>query len=944
MKRRVSHDADPVSLQGKMTQMDRSTPFLGLDAAADGLSESLCLRIRTIDAAIGNVLVRQGLTRVCKVGQMLYQPDKIHEAPDDQKILKSIPELDEPQFITNLARAFTVTFQLLNLAEQLEIIRANRAKGESRPESLHRTIGELKRRRMKAADIAAAISQLEIVPTLTAHPTEARRKPVLDKLLAIARILSRMESHAPLGEGLEGPEVWQEELERLITALWQTDEMADKAMSPLEEVANALYFVKGTVFHVVPTIQDDLIRAFHAHFPKFKEVPKLNLRFASWVGGDRDGNPKVTPDVTTLALAHHRELGTSVASAMEDVAKTLTQSTAHVSPTSKALQLGIRLGPSGPGGFYQVLVQGLARDYRAQPTQIEPIIDGLETVLDCYRSNGVGNLAETGPLSHLITQLRQFGSFGMALDLRQHSERHAAALSDLLNLAGVVDEYRTLCEADRMELLHNELLNPRPLLSHRNRCQPETLDVLGAFDAMKEGQKLGGEGACSTYIVSMTHQVSDMLEVLLLAKECGLWSLQQNDEICHLDVVPLFETIEDLDGAEAFLNRLYADPVYKQHLAKRGRQQEIMLGYSDSSKDGGYLCANWALYKAQAAIARVSADHEVHLRFFHGRGGTVGRGGGRAAKAILNQPGGSIGPEGSESETGQLRSGSPAYTGPIRFTEQGEVISFRYGLRPIGHRHLEQIVSAALIAVSDRKPVEIKPEWIAALDKLAELSTAKYRKLVYESPQFWDFYKRATPIEYISLLPIASRPVFRPGKALENLEDLRAIPWNFAWVQSRYVAPGWYGLGTAIYSFIKASAENLSILQDMAKEWGFFQTVLENAQLELMRAHIATAHAYANRIGKPSLADQFHQNLSQEFGLTHSGILKVTGQKQILEKSQAVRRTVLFRNPAVVPLGILQRIVMTKWEELGDTAVRDPWRVAMLQTIAGIAAAMQSTG
>lgn len=932
----------------KKDPSSKSTPFLGLEGESHGLSDALCRRIKLIDAAIGNVLERQGLSKVRKVGQQLFRPDKIHEAPNDRAILKEFPDLKNPQFITNLARAYTMLFQLLNLAEQLEIIRANRAKGETRPESLHETIGQLARRRMKAEHVAKAIQQLEIVPTLTAHPTEARRKPVLDKLLAIARILSRMESQAPLGEGLEGPEVWQEELERMVTALWQTDEMADQAMSPLEEIDNALYFVKGTIFHVVPTLQDDLVRAFRAHYPKFDQVPSLNLRFASWVGGDRDGNPKVTPEVTSQALGRHRLLAASIATSMEEVAKTLTQSSVHVQPTAKALQLGVRLGPSGSGGFYQVLVQGLAREYRADPTAVESTIAGLETVLQCYRNHGVGNLTETGPIAHLMTQLRQFGAIGMSLDIRQHSERHCEALADLLSLAGVVKDYRKLTEAERMELLHRELLNPRPLISHRSRCQASTLDVLGAFDAMKTGQDLAGEGACSTYVVSMTHQVSDMLEVLLLAKECGLWSLQRGDEVTRIDVVPLFETIEDLENAPTFLGQLYKDPVYKQHLFKRHQAQEIMLGYSDSSKDGGYLCANWSLFKAQSAIARVSVFNHVHLRFFHGRGGTVGRGGGRAAKAILNQPGGVVTLTTEFGTGGQVRStldqNASSFAGPIRFTEQGEVISFRYGLRPIGHRHLEQIVSAALLAMTQKSQIEVKESWEAAMERLAELSTAKYRNLVYETPTFWQFYKRATPIEYISLLPIASRPVFRPGAALENLEDLRAIPWNFAWVQSRYVAPGWYGLGSAIHAYIKESKGNLEILKEMAKEWGFFQTVLENAQLELTRAHIATAHAYANRIGSPSLADEFHQNLSQEYGLTHTGILKITGQKEILEKSPVVRRTVWFRNPAVVPLGILQRLVMTKWEGLDERANRDPWRVAMLQTIAGIAAAMQSTG
>ncbi len=900
-------------------------PFLGLDGSQYGLSETLCARIKLVDCAIGNVLIRLGLHDVLEAGRVLYRPDQVEEPPNDAVAVQQIEGLGDPNFVTNLARAFTVLFQLLNLCEQLDIIRANHNKGKSRAESLHQTIGLLSSEGISFDDLSAAISSLEIVPTLTAHPTEARRKAVLDKILAIARILSRIESPAPLSDGLDGTDVLQEELERMLTALWQTDEMAESSLSPLEELENTLYFVRGTIFHIVPKLQDDLVRAVRAHYPDRNQVPLLNLRFASWVGGDRDGNPNVSPEITKAALQKHRDLDKYLVGLMEDAAATLTQSSHSVHPSAAVSKLASSLGvPEGDQIYLQVIL-ALADAYQRDTVSSEETILGLLAVQDSFRASGVGDLADTGPLAHLITQFRQFASFGLSLDIRQHSDRHADAVADLLNLAGVTADYKALPEPKRLEILHAELQNPRPLLRVRNRCQPGTLDVLGALDAMASGQTSAGEAACSVYIVSMTHQTSDILEVLLLAKECGLWSLEPTAESCRLDVAPLFETIEDLDQAESFLERLYSDPVYKRHLSFRKNFQEVMLGYSDSSKDGGYLSANWALYKAQASIAAITERFGIKLRLFHGRGGTVGRGGGRAGKAILNQPAG-------------------AFSGRIRFTEQGEVISFRYGLRPIGHRHLEQIVSSALLALSSIQPTQMRQEWREAMNRLGEISTRHYRELVYKTEGFWEFYTNATPIEYIALLPIASRPVFRPGRALKSLEDLRAIPWNFAWVQSRYVAPGWYGLGTALETFANDSPSNLQVLKQMAADWGFFQTVLENAQLELMRAHFATAEAYAKRMVDQVTAQRFHDALRAEYDRTLHWALVVTGQKEPLQNAQAVRRTVLMRNPAVVPLGILQRTVMNAWEGLSQEEQAGPWRAAMLQTIAGIAAAMQSTG
>jgi phosphoenolpyruvate carboxylase len=374
------------------------------------------------------------------------------------------------------------------------------------------------------------------------------------------------------------------------------------------------------------------------------------------------------------------------------------------------------------------------------------------------------------------------------------------------------------------------------------------------------------------------------------------------------------------------MRELFAEPAYRLHLNARGTFQEIMLGYSDSSKDGGFLAANLTLYDTQSRLARACRDAGVTVRFFHGRGGTVGRGGGRANRAILSQPPGS-------------------FDGRIRFTEQGEVISFRYGVPPLGHRHMEQIISAALLAASDSgAQQDVRPEWLAAMEHMAARSLEVYRALVHDDPEFWDFYAQATPIKHISRLPIASRPASRSRK-LSSVEALRAIPWVFAWVQSRYVVPGWYGLGSALKAFSE-SAEGIDLLAAMYRDWLFFRMVINNAQLELLRADIDTAAWYAARVEPAELGHRMHEQLAAEHRLSREWVLRITDQDDLLGHAPVVRRTVALRNPALRPLSKLQVALLERLEEAsgGDVEANPAWQEAMLLSITGIAAAMQSTG
>jgi phosphoenolpyruvate carboxylase len=448
---------------------------------------------------------------------------------------------------------------------------------------------------------------------------------------------------------------------------------------------------------------------------------------------------------------------------------------------------------------------------------------------------------------------------------------------------------------------------------------------------MRHANRYLSPNACTAYVISMTHGLSDVLEVMLLAKEVGLIRGEANrlGLQSDLDVVPLFETIHDLKVCDRLMRKLFRNPVYAAQLRARGSFQEIMLGYSDSSKDGGYLAANWALYEAQRRLARVCQRANVTLRLFHGRGGTVGRGGGRASLSILAQPPGS-------------------FSGRIRFTEQGEVVSFRYGLAPIAHRHLEQITGAVLTAILRQPtgPRRLK-QYHMAMDRLAAASQKQYQQLVYGSAEFWHFYTQATPIGHIGRLSIASRPVMRPGKARAVLQELRAIPWVFAWTQARFTVPGWFGVGAALEAFCAKSRRQLSLLREMYNQWTFFRMVIDNAELELARAHMPTARLYCARVQPQTLGERFYGEILTEFERSVRWVLATTGHEELLERTRIVQRLIQMRNPIVLPLNKLQVALMEQWEKLPlDTPAEERTAIqnAILLTIAGIAAGMQSTG
>jgi phosphoenolpyruvate carboxylase len=946
-----------------------ASPFLGLAAHSFNLSNALSDDIALMDDLLGRVLEEQHETQLLEIVQRLGA----ERDEDPRTLMERLPELEDPLLVKRLLRAYTMLFQLMNTAEQKEIVRVNRERqvqgGRApRTESVAEAVQILQSAGVTADEMQRLLDRLEISPTLTAHPTEARRRSVLDKLQAIARILVErsLPQNAPhLDRPLNAGPAAERELAAVLTELWQTDELRASPLTVADEATNTLYFFERSIFDVVAWLHADLRSALRASYPAHTFNLGAFVRYRSWVGGDRDGNPNVTPAVTWDTLRRHKSrILNHYIDRVQVLRRELTQSTRVVEAGEALMQsleadaerivlsaTELRRYRLEPYALKLVYVEARLRATLAQVDALQQVgatatagatqypdardfLRDLELMQESLRANRGATTADDGALATLAVQARTFGFHLATLDIRQHSEEHAAALEEMLIAARLLEpgaSYDALTEEDKIDLLTREIRNPRPLLADEEAISEHAREVLRVFHVVRDARRRISPLAIDTYVISMTHGVSDILEVLLLAKEAGLlrWTIEGDEPrlVSEMDVVPLFETIEDLRRCEGLMRALFADPTYRKHLDARGTFQEIMLGYSDSSKDGGFLAANLTLYETQSRLADACRDAAIEVRFFHGRGGTVGRGGGRANRAILSQPPGS-------------------FNGRIRFTEQGEVISFRYGVPPLGHRHMEQIVSAALIASSDKPaPPEVEPAWRVAMQEMAAHSLAVYRALVHDDPEFWPFYAQATPIKYISRLPIASRPASR-SRQLSSLDALRAIPWVFAWVQSRYVVPGWYGFGSALKTFAGSDGEKVELLTRMYREWLFFRMVVNNAQLELLRADLSTAAWYAARVQPAELGQRIHGRLAEEYGLSREWILRITEQEDLLGHAPVVRRTVELRNPALRPLSKLQVALLDRLERdsEGEAQPSAEWQEAMLLSITGIAAAMQSTG
>ncbi len=917
---------------------------LRVEAEGTGISLELSRQINLLGEMLGQVVRDEAGEKVFGLVEelrLLCKSAAAEGRPEPRRRAAEIVAMLGPMEIHWLLRAFTVFFHLANLAEQQEIVRINRERagrpaegGAPRPESIDAALMEAKAAGLGLVEVLDLFRGLEIEPTLTAHPTEARRRSILDKQRRISSLLTSLRASPTPAESID----ILDDLYAQVSLLFATDEIRSERPTVSDEVDQGVYFLAGTIWEMIPRIYRDVKRGIRRHYGETIDVDPF-LSYRSWIGADRDGNPGVTAEVTRDTLRTHR------AAALRRHRDELVELRRELSVSDRRADVPAELFDSLTVDAAELEIEeSRARQYRHEPFRMKLtyMIERIEGLLEAdsgtpspggydsaryvadldlldrsMRASGFPEAADDGRLSRVRVLARVFGFRLAALDVREHSRVHEEAVAELLRLGRVEQDYAGLPEARKIEVLASQLSDPRPLLPRGAALSDPTREVIDTLTVVAEA--LAAEpGSIGAYIVSMTHAASDLLEPMLLAKEAGLWSEATG---APLDFVPLFETIEDLDAADERMRELFADPIYRRQVEARGGFQEIMLGYSDSNKDGGYWMANWALHKAQERLGRACQEAGVRFTFFHGRGGTVGRGGGRAGNAILAMP-----PE--------------ARNGRIRLTEQGEVISFRYGLAAIAHRHVEQIVNAVIIGQLRRRAGAAADE--SLMVDIAARSMRAYRELI-DAPDLWPWYTRITPIEQISRLPIASRPVSRKSGADVNFETLRAIPWVFAWTQVRYMVPGWYGVGTALEEVMRERPESVEALQRLYKEWDFFRAVVDNAAREMARARLEIAHEYAGLADDPGISRAFHARIADEFDRARTAILAITGYDELLDESPVIRKSIALRNPYTDVLNLLQVELLRRYRSMGEEDAPS-LAVPLFLSVNGLAAAMQSTG
>jgi phosphoenolpyruvate carboxylase len=915
--------------------------WTGLDVESEGtgISRPLSEQVNLLGAMLGDAIRRRfGADALGRVETLRTLCKAAEEGRDTEGLSRAASLVSEASVdeLRVLVQAFTSFFHLVNQAEKQEIVRINRMRSDPgpRPESIRDVVQSLHADGVTLDDLLDLVGSLDIQPTLTAHPTEARPPAVLEKQRALSGLLLELSCGEPTPDERERI---LDGIDAQITLLLATEDVRRERPSVEDEVEQGLHFLLGTIWDVVPDIHEDLVRAVEDEYGEQID-PGPFLRYRSWIGSDRDGNPNVTAEVTraTLELQRRRVLERYDAE-LEELGRTLSISARQVSMPADFEAFLRDLARAAPEG------ERLAERHAHEPFRlaiallrgrIRGRIDGgegydaaafgedLATLANALAAIGLEGVATRGPLQRLRVRVRAFGFHLATLDVRQHSAVHEAAVSKLLAAAGWTDGYSGLTEPARLELLERALRHDGPLVPDTGRRPEEVRGLLEAFEVVRDATAREPDSVRS-WIVSMTADASDVLEPMLLAKEVGLWRLEGGTVHCPLDFVPLFETIDDLAEAGGRMESLYRHPLYRLQLEARGGLQEVMLGYSDSNKDGGYWMANVALRRGQAALGRAAREAGVELRLFHGRGGTVGRGGGRANRAILALP-------------------EDARTGRIRFTEQGEVITFRYGLRPLARRHVEQIVGAVMRGAGRRRTLDrTQPsaEVVACVDAVAEGSRAAYRELI-DDPGFWPWYLRVTAIRPVSGLRIGSRPSSRSGGDLA-FDALRAIPWSFAWTQIRAIVPGWFGVGTALRARIDERPADLVLLRDAYENWPFLTAVVDNALREMARSRLPIASLYVSRLGAEG-DDRILDRLRSDFERGRTALLAITGEERLLERTPVIGKSIRLRNPYTDVLNLLQIELLDRCSraEDGSGALEDTLR----SSVNGLAAAMQSTG
>jgi phosphoenolpyruvate carboxylase len=836
-----------------------------------------------------------------------------------------------------VSAAFTTYFDLVNLAEEYQRVQQLRERESIlSPEPLDESVGDaialLKKQGVTNEQMQTLLDHLFIELVLTAHPTEARRRTVTSKVQRVARLLEDISSKRFTPREREET---RSAIHAEIASLWLTDRDRTTQPAVTDEVRTGLYFVENVFWDALPTLYEDLERALAVHYPDVTPPSKW-LRMASWMGGDRDGNPNVTHVVTAETLRLHRGLAVEKhRRTLQELARRLSVSSRRLIPSPELLAWIDSRRPLPdhvayieeryPAEPYRLILSLLANDLaeasrddmtarllERTPHQARIRLQDLLTPLNLIAANLPPSL-QKDEIETACCQLIIFGLHAMRLDLREDSSRLNGTLDETLRALNITPKFAEMPEQERLALLCELLESELPDLSAQPGITAATAETWSLFQLVRRVRDVYGMELLGPFVISMCQSAADVLSVLLLAR----WM----DCDQGLQIVPLFETIEDLRAAPSIFESLLELSIYREHLKTCNDEQMIMIGYSDSNKDGGYVMSNWALYQGQENISQVAQNHAIALTIFHGRGGTIARGGGPANRGIRAQPQGSV-------------------NGRFRLTEQGEVIAARYSNQALAHRHLEQLVHAVLVASSPAKAkTEIPAAWRTAMDQMSGTAHTMYRELVYENPKFIEFWQTATPLDEIKRLHIGSRPAARGKSSAVN--KIRAIPWVFSWMQSRFNLPGWFGLGSAL-----AAVRDDGILREMYKGWALFNTMLNNTEMSLLKADMGIASLYVDLVPDKKLGSEMFRAIRAEYDRTRDVVLSISGHANLLEEEPITQNAVQLRNPYVDPLNYIQVEMLRRIRALSDQEGEEAQaiREVISITINGIAAGLRNTG
>ncbi len=836
-----------------------------------------------------------------------------------------------------VSAAFTSYFDLVNLAEENQRVQQLREREKDLSpnpldESVADAIALLKKEGVTHEQMQSLLQDLSIELVLTAHPTESRRRTMIAKLQRLARLLDELSNE---NLSLRKVEIIHAKIHAEVVALWLTDRHRVARPAATDEVRTGLYFVESVFFDALPALYNDLSHALASHYPEINS-PSNWLQLASWMGGDRDGNPNVTHQVTAETLRLHRGLAMeSNRQTLQGLARRLSMSDRRLPPPPELTAWLESRRPLPPHAAfveerygaepYRLVLSLLSADLKNASTDgmTERLLDNkphqarinlsqLLKPIDIIAAHIPASLAQD-EIKNIRNQLHIFGLHMMRLDIREESSRFNAAVDETLRALNITPDFINMSDEEKFPILTQLLSAPLPELSTQPGVTPATAETWSLFQLITRVREVYGAELLGPVVISMCKSAADVLCVLLLARWSGCDHAMQ--------IVPLFETIEDLKAAPSILENLFSLPAYRKHLSTCNDAQMVMIGYSDSNKDGGYVMANWALYQGQENLTTVTQKHKIKLTIFHGRGGTIARGGGPANRAIRAQPIGSI-------------------NGRFRLTEQGETIASRYSNPELAHRHLEQIVHAVLLASSPtKKQTEIPTPWRTNMDAMSAKAQSVYRQLVYETPGFIGFWQAATPLDEIKRLHFGSRPAARAQSS--EVTKIRAIPWVFSWMQSRFNLPGWFGLGAAL-----VSTKDTGLLREMYAGWSFFKSMLDNTEMSLIKADMDIASLYVDLVPDKNVAANIFNTIQAEYNQTRDIVLSISGHTNLLDAEPITQTAVQLRNPYVDPLNYIQVEMLRRIRVVSDSesAEAQTLREVIGLTINGIAAGLRNTG